>query len=365
MEYDLTDAGYDGYSFIEYGMSPDGIVANGAGYVEGQNDGFVAIEIAKYLMHQYNDDGKMNAAKDALGIFMTEDQWSALGSDQKKKAGAIASKIVNRPLHATSFFTFTDAAMFGIGELNVAQADKAKTEWFLAEARKRYQSMQPLSAVEKPLVEAQIAADTAAESVNLDDFTLRQQAYALMKKNNVAVPVDPTTNPAWTAATATTDGDSLKYGVYSLPATFPSLYKATVDANDGPRNAIFKSIRDLMVATPTKALIVAAHEAIDAYALANTGFKSLQMPLEYASADVTKVFGTRSSLFDNTSVNAIMKIVNDDITTDLFGGSANYFVTVESVESLNPIFTTYKAMFDRVQVTLTDIVKDDASPAGP
>lgn len=322
-------------------MSPDGIVANGAGFVEGQNDGFVAIEIAKYLMHWYDDDGKMNTAKDALGTFLTDDEWNALGSDQMRKAGAIASKIVNRPLHATSFFTFTDAAMFGIGELAVAQADKAKTEWFLAEARKRYQSMQPLTAAEKPLVEAQLAADLSRESVNLDAFTLRQQAFALIKKNNVAVPVDPTTDPEWVAATATTDGDSLKYGVYSLPATFPSLYKAAVDANDGPRNAIFKDIRTRMTADTNKPLILAAHEAIDAYALANTDFKSFQQPLEFAAADVTKVFGTTASLYDNNSVNAIMKIVNDDITTDLFGGSENYFVTVESVESLNPIFTTY------------------------
>lgn len=132
--YDFRNAGYDGKSFTEYGLAPQGIIAQSIGFVNGQNDGFVAIEIAKYIVKVYKTDALMNTLKGTVGSTASSSEWTALGTDLKKKAGAIAGAIVNRPLHALSAFTYTDAAMYGVASLVVSDADKGKTEWFLAEA---------------------------------------------------------------------------------------------------------------------------------------------------------------------------------------------------------------------------------------
>jgi len=79
--------------------------------------------------------------------------------------------------------------------------------------------------------------------VSLENFSSRVQSYALVKKQNKALPADPTpTSGEWVA------GDSLLYGVYGLPATFPALYPSSAEGNDGARNEIFTQIKAKMTA---------------------------------------------------------------------------------------------------------------------
>lgn len=371
--YDFRNAGYDGTSFTAYNMAPQGILAQGIGYVNGQNDAFVAIEIAKYIMQVYNTDAKMNTLKGVVGSTASSSEWTALGTDLKKKAGAIAGYIVNRPLHALSVYTYTDAAMYGVASLVVADADKGKTEWFLAEAKKRYMMKKAIfTEAEKLLIEAQLIADFGAGSA-LTSFTHRQWTYALIKKNNVALPADPVPggSAVWVAYSAGSKlGDSLTHGVYSLPATYPALYVSSVAANNTARNAIFASIKVKMAADTKLTVMAAANAAIADYVKTNTTFKKDQMPLEYKSADVTKYLASYAAKFDNKATNNIMDIAVKNITTGIFGGAANYWEVAAgsaagTAETQSVKFTTYKTLFDNVSITLTNIVDDSTAASAP
>jgi hypothetical protein len=369
-EYDFRNAGYDGDSFTKYDMHPDGILAKGIGYVNGQNDGFVAIEIAKYIVKVYNTDAKLNTLKAAVGSTASSSEWTALGTDANKKAGAIAGNIVNRPLHAKSAFTYTDAAMFGVASLTVADADKAKTEWFLAEAKKRYMSMALITEAEELLIKAQMIADFGT-GTDITTFTLRQWTYALTKKNNVALPADPvpTGATAWVAYSAgKTLGDSLTYGVYSLPMMYPSLYVSSISANNAARNEIFKSIKTKMTADAKLTLNAAATSAFADYVKVNTTFRKDQKPLEYSSADVTKYLGTFGAKFDNKSTNNIMDIAVKNITTGIFGGAKNFWEipsTGGNTEAQSVKFTTYKTLFTNVKIDIANIVDDATAAVAP
>lgn len=347
--YDFRTAGYDQDSFAEFNLAPEGIIAQGIGFVKGQNDGFVAIEIAKFLVFVYNTDSKMNTLKSAVGSTATSSEWTALGTDLNKKAGAIAGHIVNRKLHALSQFTFTDAALFGVASLSVADNDKPKTEWFLAEAKARYMSMRPITEAEELVIEAQLIADFGT-TITLEQFSQRQLIYALIKGTNAALPADPVPggSASWVAFStsgSTVVGDSLTYGVYSLPMMYPSLYLSSVSSNNTARNAIFASIKAKMTATgSTLTLNQAATAALADYLVTDKKFKKDQRPLEYSSADVTKYLATFATSFDNKSTNNIMDIAVKNITTGILGGTTNYYVassTAGAADVQNPLFTTY------------------------
>jgi len=299
-EYNFRDMGLED-EFDLFGMAPEGILAQGIGFVSGQNDGFVAIKIAQYIMATYNTDAKLNTLKSALGSTASSAEWTAFGTDKYLKAGAIAGLIVNRKLHAKSQFTFTDAAMFGVKDLAVADADKPKIEWWIAEAKARYMSMRPITEAEELVIEAQLIGDFGTERDFLT-YTEREWTYALIKGTYPAVPADPAVD-AWVAFSGTGSnlvGDSLTYGVYSLPMMYPSLYASSLPANNTTRTTIFSSIKTKMTATgSTLTLHQAAASALADFKKLNPKFKMDQRPLEYSSADVTKYLANFATSFDN------------------------------------------------------------------
>lgn len=173
---------------------------------------------------------------------------------------------------------------------------------------------------------------------------------------------------AYSAGTAL--GDSLKYGVYSLPAVYPSLYLSTVTANNTARNAIFKSIKAKMVANAKLTPLAAASTAIAEYITANPTFKKDQMPLEYKDADVTKYLASYATKLDNRAKNSIMDIAVKNITTGIFGGATNYWevaagAVAGTAETQSVKFTTYKTLFDNVSISLTNIVDDATAATAP
>jgi len=88
----------------------------------------------KYICSRYTTADELNNLKDAFGASsVTDDEWAAI-QEPRHKCGAMAAYLVNRPMGAYSLFTYTDAAMYGIGSLVVSTANQASTEWFLAEA---------------------------------------------------------------------------------------------------------------------------------------------------------------------------------------------------------------------------------------